>query len=216
MKYKLAIFDLDGTILDTLSDLADSVNAICKKYNYPEHTKEEIKWMVGNGIPKLIQRALPKDVPEPQYKIILADFISYYQEHSSIKTKPYEGIEDLLKMLRSKGIKTAVNSNKAHEASVLLCQKYFPGLFDIVCGFKEGFEPKPAPDGLKEILAATNSTPENSVYIGDSDVDYLTGTNAGLDFIGVEWGFRGAEFLKEHGAKKIASSAKELAAMLNS
>ena len=215
MKYSLAIFDMDGTILNTLDDMTDSLNEILTKYNLPLHTVDEVRFMVGNGIPKLIERAIPDGRSNSQYEKILADFIAYYEEHCAIKTAPYDGVVDCIKTLRAAGIKIAVNTNKVEPAAIALCDDYFPGLFDIISGSRPGMPPKPAPDGIYEILnrAGMNGKTDGqrAVFIGDSDVDMQTGMNAGLDVIGVDWGFRGKKFLEEHGAKVIMMKAAELA-----
>ena len=174
--------------------------------------------MVGNGIPKLIERAVSGGRENPDYDNILKDFIAYYEEHCAIKTAPYKGIAECIKTLRAAGIKIAVNTNKVEPAAVVLCKDYFPGLFDIISGSRPGMPPKPAPDGIFEILKRAGmdgkSDGQRAVFIGDSDVDMLTGMNAGLDVIGVDWGFRGKKFLEEHGAKVIMMSASELAQYL--
>lgn len=210
MKYKLAIFDLDGTILNTLDDLADSCNYILKKNGLPQHSTEEIKYMVGNGIPKLIERALPADVGKEVQERVLAEFIAWYYNHCAIKTAPYKGIVECVSKLKACGVKTAVNTNKVHEAAVELCNKYFPDLFDVISGSRKGIPPKPAPNGINEILNKLNLSARDCVFIGDSDVDIQTGTNAGMDTIGVDWGFRGADFLANHGACKIVFNCEEL------
>ena len=214
MKYSLAIFDMDGTILNTLDDMTDSLNVILEKYKLPLHTLEEVKFMVGNGIPKLIERAIPEGRSNPQFEKILADFIDYYEEHCAIKTAPYAGVVDCIKALRAAGIKIAVNTNKVEPAAIALCDDYFPGLFDIISGSRPGMPPKPAPDGIYEILNRAGmdgkSDGQRAVFIGDSDVDMQTGMNAGLDVIGVDWGFRGKKFLEEHGAKLIMINPEEL------
>ena len=218
MKYSLAIFDMDGTILNTLDDMTDSLNVILEKYKLPLHTVDEVRFMVGNGIPKLIERAIEGGREHPDFDKILKDFIAYYEEHCAIKTAPYAGILECIKKLREAGIKIAVNTNKVEPAAIALCDDYFPGHFDIISGSRPGMPPKPAPDGIYEILnrAAMDgkSEGERAVFIGDSDVDMQTGTNAGLDVIGVDWGFRGKKFLEEHGAKVIMMSAEELSAYL--
>ena len=215
MKYSLAIFDMDGTILNTLDDMTDSLNEILGRYKLPLHSLDEVRFMVGNGIPKLIERAVQGGRNHPDYEKILADFISYYEEHCAIKTAPYEGIVDCIKALRAEGIKVAVNTNKVEPAAIALCDDYFPGLFDVISGSRPGMPPKPAPDGIYEILNRAGmdgkSEGQKAVFIGDSDVDMQTGMNAGLDVIGVDWGFRGCDFLKEHGARLIMMTAKELA-----
>ena len=218
MKYSLAIFDMDGTILNTLDDMTDSLNEILAKYKLPLHTLDEVKFMVGNGIPKLIERAVPEGRSNPDYDKILTDFIAYYEEHCAIKTAPYEGVVDCIKTLRAAGIKIAVNTNKVEPAAIALCDDYFPGLFDIISGSRPGMPPKPAPDGIYEILKRAGmdgkSEGQRAVFIGDSDVDMQTGMNAGLDVIGVDWGFRGRDFLQQHGAPVIMMNARELAEYL--
>ena len=218
MKYSLAIFDMDGTILNTLDDMTDSLNEILTKYNFPLHTVDEVRFMVGNGIPKLVERALPDGRSTPQFDQILSDFIAYYEKHCAIKTAPYAGVVDCIKALRAAGLKIAVNTNKVEPAAIALCDDYFPGLFDIISGSRPGMPPKPAPDGIYEILSRAGmdgkSDGQRAVFIGDSDVDMQTGMNAGLDVIGVDWGFRGKKFLEEHGARVIMMTAEELAAHL--
>ena len=218
MKYSLAIFDMDGTILNTLDDMTDSLNVILEKYKLPLHTLDEVRFMVGNGIPKLIERAIPQGRENSEFDKILADFIAYYEEHCAVKTAPYDGIPECIKTLRAAGIKIAVNTNKVEPAAIALCDDYFPGLFDIISGSRPGMPPKPAPDGIYEILARAGmdgkSGGQKAVFIGDSDVDMQTGMNAGLDVIGVDWGFRGKKFLEEHGASVIMMKAQELAEYL--
>ena len=204
MKYSLAIFDMDGTILNTIDDLADSLNVILEKYSLPVHSVEEVRFMVGNGIPKLIERALPDGKNNPDFENILKEYIEYYEKHSAIKTRPYEGIVAAVSELRKKGVRVAVNTNKVEAAAIDLCKKYFPDCFDIISGSRPGLPPKPAPDGVYEILKKADidgvSAGQKAVFIGDSDVDLQTGINAGLAVIGVDWGFRGKQFLLEHGA----------------
>ena len=214
--YKLAIFDMDGTILNTIDDLADSCNVICEKYGYPLHTVEEIKYMVGNGIPKLMRRALPADIAEDQFQKVLAEYIEYYGAHCDIKTRPYEGVVECIRSLRAAGVKVAVNTNKVQAAAEELCDQYFPGVFDVISGSRPGIPPKPDPTGLYEILKEVGMTkeeactPGTACFIGDSDVDLKTGVDSGLDFIGVDWGFRGRAFLQEHGASLVVDNTEEL------
>ena len=218
MKYSLVIFDMDGTILNTLDDMTDSLNVILEKYKMPLHTPDEVRFMVGNGIPKLIERAIPDGRSNSDFDNVLKDFLSWYEAHCAIKTAPYDGVVDCIKKLRAAGIKIAVNTNKVEEAAVALCDDYFPGLFDVISGSRPGMPPKPAPDGIYEILKRAGmdgkSEGQKAVFIGDSDVDMQTGMNAGLDVIGVDWGFRGKDFLKEHGAEVIMMKASELAEYL--
>ena len=215
-KYALAIFDMDGTILNTIDDLADSLNVILERYSMPLHTVDQVRFMVGNGIPKLIERAIPNGRDNPKFDEILKEYIAYYEEHSAIKTRPYDGIVEAVKALRKSGVKIAVNTNKVEAAALDLVAKYFPDCFDIVSGSRPGLPPKPAPDGVYEILKRAGidgkSEGQKAVFIGDSDVDLQTGINAGLDVIGVDWGFRGKTFLLEHGATEdnIVMKADEL------
>ena len=215
-KYSLAIFDMDGTILNTIDDLADSLNVILERYSMPLHTVDQVRFMVGNGIPKLIERAIPDGRDNPKFDEILKEYIAYYEEHSAIKTRPYDGIVEAVRALRKAGIKIAVNTNKVEAAALDLVAKYFPDCFDIVSGSRPGLPPKPAPDGVYEILKRAGidgkSEGQKAVFIGDSDVDLQTGINAGLDVIGVDWGFRGKAFLLEHGAREdnIVMKADEL------
>lgn len=210
MKKKLVIFDLDGTILDTLQDLADSTNYALVYHGFPERSVDEVRKFVGNGIGNLIKRAVPENTPQDVTDAVLATFKLYYGEHCADTTRPYEGIMPLLSKLKEEGIQTAVVSNKADFAVQELCERYFPGYFDFVVGEREGIRRKPSPDSVNEVLKKLQKTAEESVYVGDSDVDVDTAANAGMDMIGVSWGFRGREFLIEHGAKKIADEPEEI------
>ena len=214
--YQLAIFDLDGTVLDTLDDLADSVNAVLFKNGYPTHSREAICAFVGNGMKKLIDRALPKGTHAEEASRILAEFKANYALHCADKTAPYAGIPEMLAALRAAGVKTAVLSNKADYATQALCQKYFAGLFDAVAGEREqeGIPKKPAPDAVFAIMQQCGVTHAQTVYIGDSDVDIKTAANAGVDAILVSWGFRTAEFLCESGARVIVDTPQELQAKI--
>lgn len=211
MQYRLAIFDMDGTILDTLDDLADSVNFALAQSGFPERSREEVCSFVGNGIRKLIERAVPKGTEVERIDYVHKVFREYYKEHCAVKTKPYRGIPELLEKLRQAGCKTAVVSNKADFAVQELCRKYFDGLFDAAVGDRDGISRKPAPDSVFEILRLFGMEKRDAVYIGDSDVDIETACNAGMDGIVVEWGFRKRAFLEEKGAKRIVSSPKEIA-----
>ncbi len=211
MKYKAAIFDMDGTILDTLEDLADAMNYELRKNGMPERTIDEVRRFVGNGIRKLVERAAPEGTAERKIDEITADFLEYYQANCEKATRPYDGITELLRTLRRAGIKTAVNSNKADAAVQVLAGKYFAGLFDTAVGEREGCARKPAPDSVNEILRRFNLPKEAAVYIGDSDVDLNTAKNAGLDFIGADWGFRGKDFLLANGALRVALTADDVA-----
>lgn len=216
MKYNLAIFDMDGTILSTLDDLCDSTNVILKRHGWPLHTVEEIRFMVGNGLKKLMERACPAGTDDATVSKILTEFIEYYNLHCADKTRPYDGIPELLKALREKGVTVAVNTNKIQGAAEELCDLYFKGLFDIICGNTPDIPVKPAPNGVHKIMK--NFAEEkglqpgevHAVYIGDSDVDFMTGKNSGIDFIGCDWGFRGEAFLRQQGANVIAKKPADV------
>ncbi|MBO7297936.1 MAG: HAD family hydrolase [Clostridia bacterium] len=208
--YKAVLFDLDGTLLDTLDDLADAVNYTLAKFNLPVRTRDEICAFVGNGIVNLLQLAVGGDCPN--FEDVLAEFRSYYKTHCTDKTKPYEGIIPLLKELKSRGIKTAVLSNKADFAVQPLVEEYFHGLIDTAQGENEaeGVLRKPNPQGLFAIAKRLGVELHEAVYIGDSDVDIKTAQNAGVACISVAWGFRDEEFLRDHGAQKVVTIPLEI------
>ena len=210
MKYELIIFDMDGTILDTLEDLKNSMNHTLALHGMPERTLEEIRSFVGNGIMTLIERAVPAGTDKETMQKIHQDFLPYYKLHSADATKPYEGIPALLKELKKRGYKTAVVSNKAHAAVQDLCVQYFDGFFDIALGEQPEIAKKPAPDMVHLVLQQMNVSKENAVYVGDSDVDVATAKNSCLDMIAVDWGFRERDFLKEMGAEIIISDPSNL------
>lgn len=214
MKYRLAIFDMDGTILNTLQDLTDSTNVALRMNGCPTRTLEEVKHFVGNGIHRLIELAVPEGSDELTIEKIYNDFLPYYQQHCADKTRPYDGIIQLIQQLRSAGCKTAVVSNKAHSAVLELCRQYFDGLFDCAVGEQAGMKKKPAPDSVYAVLKHLDFQTADAVYIGDSEVDLATAANAGMDCISVSWGFRDADFLKSLGASSIASVPDEVAALI--
>ncbi len=214
MNYQLIIFDLDGTVLNTLEDLYRSTDYALKQCGFPERTKDEIRQFVGNGIRKLIERAVPAQTPEEQIRQVHQVFTEYYEKHCADNTRPYDGIPEVLQKLRQSGMKTAVVSNKADYAVQILCKDYFPGMFDAVAGEREGIRRKPAPDAVQAVLQALQISKEKAIYIGDSDVDIETAENAGMSCISVAWGFRDREFLLRHGAQKIISRPEELLHLL--
>ena len=214
MRYKYVIFDLDGTILDTLDDLADAANAALASMGYPKRTRDEVRMFVGNGIRKLIERATPDGISEEDTVKTHEAFTAYYSVHCKDKTKPYDGIPELVAELRENGIRTAVVSNKADYAVKALCEEYFGTLFDISIGEREGIRKKPAPDSVLEVMRLMGADAEHTIYIGDSDVDIMTAKNSGIGCIGVSYGFRGRDFLKEHGAEVIADTVAELRELL--
>ena len=206
---------MDGTILDTIEDLADAVNVALEKNGFPLHTVDEVRFMVGNGIKKLVQRACPEGSDAVTLARVYNDFTEHYSVHCEDKTRPYPGIVSLLQNLKAQGYKTAVVTNKDDYAAKILVEKYFKGLFDASMGAREGFQIKPAPDEVNEVLRLLNCSKKDAVYIGDSDVDIMTAKNSELDCICVSWGFRSIPFLKEHGAKVIVNNEKELLEKIN-
>ena len=206
------IFDLDGTLLDTLEDLTSSVNYALQTNGYQTHSMDEVRMMVGNGVGKLIQRALPQDTSEGKKTEVLSSFRNHYLKHSEDTTKPYDGIIEILQKLKERGKKVAVVSNKFDKATKRLCMKYFEGLVDIALGEDEanGIHKKPAPDMVFKAMKELGSAPNECVYIGDSDVDIDTASNAGIICISVLWGFRSMEFLCNHGAKLFAKTPSEI------
>ena len=216
MNYELIIFDMDGTILNTLEDLRDSLNFALRATGFPERTLEEVRRFVGNGIRKLIERGVPAGTSQADVDTVHQAFTPYYKEHCADKTRPYDGIVELLQKLRAAGCRTAVVSNKADPAVQELCTQYFDGLFDAAVGDREGIARKPAPDSVNEVLRLLNTDRPHAVYIGDSEVDVATAANAGLDCIAVTWGFREVEFLREQGAKVFADTPEEVFRLLQS
>ena len=205
-----AIFDMDGTILNTLDDLMDSTNFALKNNGLKERSLEEIRFFVGNGIQKLIERAVPQGTSKEVFEKVFADFKSHYKIHCADKTSYYDGIPSVIQTLRKMGVKTAVVSNKADFAVQELVEVYFKGLFDVALGEKAGVSKKPSPDMVNAALSVLGVEKEAAFYIGDSDVDFETAKNSSLDFIGVSWGFRGRKFLENLGAKNIIDSPEEL------
>ena len=212
---KAVIFDLDGTLLNTIDDLGDSVNYVLKKHNYPTFSIEEYKYKVGNGMRKLIERSLPENKRNDEtIEQILAEFMAYYSEHKMDKTAPYDNIEQLLKTLKQKGVKTAVVTNKAHISAKPLMDEVFPDLFDAVIGQKEGVPTKPDPTSVFAVMKELGVSADECLYLGDSGVDMQTAKNAGIFGIGVLWGFRKADELIENGAKKLIGKPQELLELL--
>ncbi len=209
--YSTIIFDLDGTLLDTLDDLANSVNAALAACGLKKRSREEVRSFVGNGIAKLMERATG-DVSPAIRERALACFKEHYGAHCEDKTKPYEGIIELLKECRARGIKTAVVSNKADFAVQRLVRTYFDGLLMAAVGENEegGVRKKPAPDSLFAVMKALSATPEETVYVGDSEVDIQTAQNAGVDCISVTWGFKDREFLLQNGGTRLVDTPKEV------
>lgn len=209
--FKVAIFDLDGTLLNTLDDLANACNYALNKFSFPTHKVEKYKKFIGNGIYKLIERALPDDKKDKEtIKKVLEVFSDYYNEHMMDMTKPYDGIISLLDELRIKGIRLAVVSNKKHEFTVEIVKKYFDDRFDIVFGHRDSYKEKPDPTSVLEVIDKFNILKSECIYIGDSNVDIITAKNAEVKCIGVTWGFRDNDELAEEGANYLANNIVEL------
>ena len=208
--YEMIVFDLDGTLLDTLDDLWSAVNAALKKFNLPLREKDEVRNFVGNGIVKLMQRAVGYN--HPDFEGILTEFKRYYAEHCADKTQPYDGIMSTLKELKNKNIRLAVLSNKADFAVKRLAEEYFKGIFDAAVGENEaaGIRKKPAPDSLFAVMEQFNVAKEKTLYVGDSEVDIQTAANAGVACLSVTWGFKDEAFLLENGATRLAHSPYEI------
>ncbi len=214
MRYELAIFDLDGTILDTLEDLADGVNHALGMSGFPLRTIDEVRSFVGNGIRNLMERSVPQGTEKAAVDVVHKDFTAYYKVHCADKTRPYDGIKELILTLRKAGCRTAVVSNKADYGVQELCEQYFKDLFDFAVGERTGILKKPAPDSVNEVLSVLKTERKKAVYIGDSDVDLATARNAEMDCIAVSWGFRSVEFLRENGAQVIVSEPEEIAQII--
>ena len=199
MKYTTLLFDLDGTLLDTLTDLHLAVFHALHAHGMPQRSLDEVRMMVGNGIKNLIDRAVPDGTPPEKTAQVLDEFRDYYSKNSRIKTAPYDGILVTLKLLSQKGYKMAVISNKIDSAVKELNRDFFAEYIPVAIGDREGMRKKPAPDSLFEAMTLLGVQKEECLYIGDSDVDIETAKNAGIPCIGCAWGFRGRDFLREHG-----------------
>ena len=210
--YSTYIFDLDGTLLDTLGDLASSVNYALRMHNMPEHSLEDIRRFVGNGVRKLMERAVPQGAQNPCFDEAFATFRQYYMQHSLDTTRPYEGIPETLETLKARGCHLAVVSNKMMAATQALCSHFFPDTIEVAIGEHEaeGIRKKPAPDTVIAALKALGVGKEQAVYVGDSDVDIETARNSGMPCISVLWGFRDRDFLKQNGAETFISAPSEL------
>lgn len=208
--YKTYIFDLDGTLLNTLGDLAASTNYALRQYGMTEHTIDDVRRFVGNGVGKLIERAIPGGLANPQYEDVLATFRKHYMLHSLDTTAPYPGIESLLHSLRSHGCNVAVVSNKFYNATVELCRHFFADTVEVAIGERENIRRKPAPDTVFEAMRQLGVSGEDTVYVGDSDVDVATARNSGIPCISVLWGFRDRDFLIEHGATTFVNTPEDI------
>ena len=209
-KIDTIIFDLDGTLLNSLEDLRVSVNYALYGFKYPKQTLDMVRRNVGNGIEKLMERSLPDGKDNVNYEVCLEIFKEHYKTHMSINTKPYPHIIETLAALKSRGYKLAVVSNKFDAAVKPLCQKYFKSLIDVAIGQSKDTKKKPAPDTVYMALDELESSAETSIYVGDSEVDIQTAKNSGMDCISVSWGFKTKEFLKQNGASVIIDTPLEI------
>ena len=212
MQKKIVIFDMDGTLLNTLEDLMISTNYVLSQFNYTTHTIEEVSFFVGNGVAKLIERAIPNGLNNPNYEKCLEIFKEYYAKNMYNNTSTYKGIPELLKYLKEKNLKTAVVSNKFDLAVKELSKKYFGDLIDIAIGENEkaGIKKKPSPDTVFEVLKFMDLKPEDAIYIGDSDVDIMTAKNSNIPCISVTWGFRDRKFLIKNKAEIIIDNPEDI------
>ncbi|MBE6122064.1 MAG: HAD family hydrolase [Erysipelotrichaceae bacterium] len=214
MKYRLAVFDMDGTILYTLQDIVDSTNHILRSFGMPEKTLEQMRSYIGNGIMREIECSVPEGTSAEVIRQVHDAFLPYYGEHCNDTTRPYDGILSLMQDLRSAGMKTAVVSNKGDFAVQELIRRYFSEVCDMGLGEKEGIRRKPDPDMTDAVLEFFGISRDEAVYIGDSEVDIETARNSGLDCICVTWGYRDEDFLIAKGAELIAHTPQELKQIL--
>lgn len=214
--YKNVLFDLDGTLLNTIDDLADAANFVCAAHGWPQHSIADYKHFVGNGIPKLVERFTPADHRDAAaLAALLAEFDARYAAHMQDKTAPYPGMPGLLRELKHAGVALAVYSNKADEFAGQVVAHYFDAaLFAVVRGARDGVPTKPAPEGTKAVLAELGWNPADTLYVGDSNVDVATAQNAGLTCCGVLWGFRTEAELSAAGADYLAADTDALKALI--
>lgn len=210
MRYDTYIFDLDGTLLNTLNDLAASCNYALRSYGFPEHSVDDVRRFVGNGVRLLMCRAIPDGDNNPKFEDCYACFREHYLHHNLDTTAPYPGIMDMIKALNANGKHIAVVSNKFYEATRALVRHFFGEEVTVAIGERPDIHKKPAPDTVNEALRQLGVTREGAVYIGDSDVDIDTARNSGMPCISVLWGFRDKEFLLEHGATTLVTTPEEI------
>ena len=209
------IFDLDGTLLDTLDDLAASTNYALRAFGLPERSRDEVRRFVGNGVRRLMQQAVPDGESDPRFEEVLATFRKHYLHHSMDTTQPYPGIVPMLARLREEGHATAVVSNKFDAATKSLCAHYFGTLIDVAIGESERIRRKPAPDTVLEAMRLLGAEKEQTIYIGDSDVDIATAKACAIPCVSVLWGFRDRDFLLAHGATVFISQPEEMVKMVS-
>ena len=209
-KYDTVLFDLDGTLLDSLEDMKDSVNHVMREFGFPEHTTEEIRTFVGNGIRRLIERSVPEDTDPRTCEAALKVYRSYYNDHCMIKTKPYDGVPELLAALKKEGFAMAIVSNKNEEAVEEMREHYFGDLVPLAFGQSDAVPKKPDPSMVYAAADRLGIPKERCIYVGDSEVDIETAKNAGIDCITCLWGFREKEFLLAEGARVLAEAAEDI------
>ena len=213
--YQNVIFDLDGTLLNTLEDLADAGNWVCRNHGWPEHTLEEYKYFVGNGMTKLVERFMPENLrSEMKIESALEEFMPYYHAHKADKTAVYAGIPQMLEQIQKAGVQIAVLTNKAHRVASEVVEAYYPGIFPIVQGALPDMPTKPNPTLLHVMMEKMGATAENTLFVGDSNVDIQTAKNGGVNSCGVLWGFRSQQELEEEGADYLAETPEKLAELI--
>lgn len=215
MKIEGIVFDLDGTLIDTLDDLMDSVNFALAKYNFPARNLDEIRSFVGNGIKRLVTLSVPEGTSEEVIGECLVTFKEHYKGNSRNKTEPYAGINEMLEKVKAGGYKTAVVTNKTQDAAIEIIKSFFGETFNVIIGQVDGVAQKPEPDGVWLALEKLGVSKENAVYVGDSEVDCMTAHNAGIPCIGVTWGFRDRSVLEEYKAEFIINKPEEIFEVLN-
>lgn len=213
MSKQAVIFDLDGTLLNTLDDLKDALNHALSAHGFPARSLDEVRRFVGNGNLVLVRRGLGAGADEAAVERVYETFLPYYQAHAMDKTAPYPGIPALLDALKAAGVKMAIATNKVHAAALPLCRKFFPQV-DVVIGAQEDLRNKPEPDMVRAGLEALGVTEDEAVYIGDTEVDIATARNAGLDCVCVAWGFRSKDEQQAAGGRTFAQSPEEILALL--
>ncbi len=209
-RYHTVIFDLDGTLADTIGDLHAAVNHALAHFSMPLRSEAETRAAIGSGVRNLIVRSLPPETPENAADAVLAVFKAYYAEHLLDPTRPYDGVPELIACLRRRGVRLAVASNKFDAGTKRICSGLFGESFDAVCGETEGCPRKPAADIVERILTRLGGERQGTLLVGDSDVDAETAKNAGVDFLAVTWGFRSREQLAAAGARRFAETAEEI------
>jgi len=213
-QYDAVLFDLDGTLLNTLDDLTDAVNHTLRCFDYPTRSLDEVRAFVGNGIRKLIERVLPQGAANPNLETALAEFKRYYTGHCNVRTRPYEGVLDAMSALAEAGIQLAIVSNKNDEAVKALAREYFGSLVSVAVGGRDGVARKPAPAMPMLALETVGATPERALFVGDSDVDMQTALNTGMDCMLVSWGFRERDMLAALNPRFLVDDAAEIPALV--